>query len=75
LRHRSCLQQCWSGDGDDPGNIAGRLLYRGAAGRRRRHGAEAAYFNCVEIELNVVLSFVPRPFTMLIIASFARSRS
>ncbi len=28
----------------------------------------AAYFNCVEIEENVVLSFVPMPFTAVMIA-------
>jgi hypothetical protein len=30
---------------------------------------EAAYFNCDEIEEKVVLSFVPRPFTTLMIAT------
>ena len=29
---------------------------------------EAAYFNCVEIEENVELSFVPSPFTTLMMA-------
>jgi hypothetical protein len=37
-----------------------RLLY-GAIGR-------PAYFNCVEIEVNVVLSLVPRPFTTVMMA-------
>ena len=33
-----------------------------------RQAANAVYFNCVEIELNVVFSFVPRPFTTAMIA-------
>jgi len=32
------------------------------------HTGDHCYLNCVEIELNVVLSFVPRPFTTAIMA-------
>jgi hypothetical protein len=41
--------------------IAGKL-------KLPRQAANAVYFNCVEIELNVVFSFVPRPFTTAMIA-------
>jgi hypothetical protein len=37
-------------------------------GTLRRQAAEAAYFSCDEIELKVVLSFVPRPFRTAMIA-------
>ena len=42
-----------------------------SGGCRSNFGArtEAAYFNCDDIEEKVVLSFVPRPFTTLMIAT------
>jgi hypothetical protein len=36
--------------------------------KNSRFRMEAAYFNCVEIEENVELSFVPSPFTTLMMA-------
>ena len=38
-------------------------------GRSSLKAAEVAYFSWDEIELNVVLSFVPRPFTTAIMAT------
>ena len=35
----------------------------------RRQPTEAVYFNCVETDENVELSFVPRPFTAAMIAT------
>jgi hypothetical protein len=43
--------------------------YAGHRGQKQQVSHEAAYFNCDEIEEKVVLSFVPRPFTTLMIAT------
>src|ERR1700688_2887646 len=42
---------------------------QGGAAQNLGVRTEAAYFNCDEIEEKVVLSFVPRPFTTLMIAT------
>jgi hypothetical protein len=43
--------------------------YAGHSRQKQQLSHGAAYFNCDEIEEKVVLSFVPRPFTTLMIAT------
>jgi hypothetical protein len=49
--------------------VAAENPSQGGAAQNLGVRTEAAYFNCDEIEEKVVLSFVPRPFTTLIIAT------
>ena len=53
-----------------PSDTNARRAQRAFVCKRRPswQSADAAYFNCVDIELKVVLSFVPRPFTTAMMA-------
>ena len=67
-----------AGANESPDGVQSRPIPKGVAPQNPSQGGaaqnfdvrtEAAYFNCDEIEEKVVLSFVPRPFTTLMIAT------